>query len=1249
MHQPLRPKCFVSASSLALLTASVILTPSYVIATNESASVIPGEVVIKLVDDFPECAHCLLAQGRGFAQSTGRHILDQLRLKHGIHHIEPLFGGIHAAEQRRPAQRHGGRRSSADRDDLLRPQHIYLVRGRPGTAVESLATDLQRDPAVEWVEPNYIYRSNFHPTGVGHLAAPHMTNQDPAFPDLPDDPFLHSSGSWGQDFADLWGIFQIQAPAAWPISQGEGVIVAVVDSGLDIEHPDIAANVWSNDGEIPGNGIDDDGNGYVDDVYGWDFTTCVFRNENGICREPKSSGPDVRDFAGHGTHVAGIIAATGNNGVGIIGVAPQSLIMSVKGLDATGTGSGTELAEAVIYAAESGAHIINASWSGPPSNVIREAVTYVQDTFDVVFITGSGNDGVPIERGVSPANLLGVITTGSIAPDGQRSPFSNFGGSLDLMAPGGGDQRTDADPFAARSVLSLLSHDAVESDGFAATCHTRCALCEDGSRPIDAGEVECVANLCLEDELVCIEHGCYRQCLRCSNGIDPIPGMRECPFNDNSCVDEREVCPPGPWVVSPGYVRAHGTSMATAYVSGVAALICSFQPSFNRHQVRQALRKSARGGSTSAWDPLLGYGTVDAPGALEADELPIAEIQSPRNRVKLWERDFPIQITGLAAGGGLPLSDWQLVLREGQNGTPISLATGNTDDEGILLTLTMDGNPVLARGRRYTLELHVTDMAGNTAFDTATFLIPNPRYAAVPLANPVDAGISQISLSASGERLALRWSPRDPPPQPPTAIQLYELPSRHRRSLVPGVSPVLSPDGNTLFYTTNTEWIFHHLLTGIESRFSDPTGPLSGLVRDRKFLDEPGRTLAFIGRVHSTGATQLFEFDTLLGQLSQLTHVPAGTYPEFTLLNMSHDGQKLAFTANVPLDPTAILPTGTGIQPQYAVFLYNRQTEQIRQLTNRNGDGPPIYPDQSPAISGSGSHIAFHSSAGLTVMDLATEHSEIILPPQNGAILPMLSEDGSLVAFAAELDLDPEVMNEDLSPEVFLMDLHTQQVSQVTDRIDFPYWPYEMTMDATGSVFAAHGALGPGIGGVNPGDGILLQTRYPNHAPILDAPTYIVAPEGRVTQVLLRATDPDDDPITFWVQRIPAFTGIADNPGRLRDLARSYLTENGDGSATLEFHPRFNEAGTYPLRIAAFDGVGGIDVVDTTLVIEDTQPEGDADCDGKLTTDDVGVLVHALFNATYAATCPTTDTNADGRVLANDVTALIVKLSLDAP
>src|SRR3989338_3200623 len=157
-------------------------------------------------------------------------------------------------------------------------------------------------------------------------------------------------------FALQWGIDAINAEEAWAFNQGDGIVAAIIDTGLDFLHPDIQSNIWLNTDEVAGNGIDDDGNGRIDDYRGWDF----YYNDN-----------NPTDDHGHGTHVAGIVAAAQNNSQGIAGVAPQSKIMALKVLDSFGGGIISTVLSAINlairYAADQGADLINMSLGLSPS------------------------------------------------------------------------------------------------------------------------------------------------------------------------------------------------------------------------------------------------------------------------------------------------------------------------------------------------------------------------------------------------------------------------------------------------------------------------------------------------------------------------------------------------------------------------------------------------------------------------------------------------------------------------------------------------------------------------------------------------------------------------------------------------------------------------------------------------------------------------------------------------------------------
>ena len=243
-------------------------------------------------------------------------------------------------------------------------------------------------------------------------------------------------------FNDLWGLHNIgqgggtvdadiDAPEAWCKQHGDrDIVVAVLDTGVDYTHSDLAPNIWTNLGEIPGNGVDDDHNNYTDDVQGYDF-----HNNDG--------DPDDDSSDGHGTHVAGTIGAVGNNNLGVIGVSPEVSLMALKVLDANGDGFTTNAIEAIRYAVDNGANIINASFSHPPGtppNPLFDVVLGIANSNNVLFVASAGsdtnnNDVTPIY----PANYNrpNVISVAATDRDDNLAAFSNFGATtVDLGAPG---------------------------------------------------------------------------------------------------------------------------------------------------------------------------------------------------------------------------------------------------------------------------------------------------------------------------------------------------------------------------------------------------------------------------------------------------------------------------------------------------------------------------------------------------------------------------------------------------------------------------------------------------------------------------------------------------------------------------------------------------------------------------------------------------------------------------------------------
>lgn len=228
-------------------------------------------------------------------------------------------------------------------------------------------------------------------------------------------------------YAAQWNMRIIQAPAAWDITTGSRqVVIAVLDTGISLTHPDLQANLWQNTGEIAGNGLDDDGNGYVDDRWGWNFV---------------SSTPNPDDDHWHGTHVAGIAGAVGNNAIGVTGTAWQVQLMAVKFLDRNGQGTFLGMLQAMRYAANNGARVLNLSvsvdgeLSAEERRLLNETVSYVKSN-GAVMVAASGNAGASMPA--YPARHPDIMAVGASTASDERWWLSNYGPGLDLLAPGAG-------------------------------------------------------------------------------------------------------------------------------------------------------------------------------------------------------------------------------------------------------------------------------------------------------------------------------------------------------------------------------------------------------------------------------------------------------------------------------------------------------------------------------------------------------------------------------------------------------------------------------------------------------------------------------------------------------------------------------------------------------------------------------------------------------------------------------------------
>ena len=323
-----------------------------------------------------------------------------------------------------------------------------LVTLPDGWDVDSAVEWYGSQVGVEYAEPDYMWYA------IENIPAPSTKSLEDMVNSLsavtPNDP----------RFGEMWGLnntgqssgladADIDAPEAWSITKGtDTLIVGVIDTGMQTAHPDLAGNMWVNPGETAGDGVDNDGNGFVDDVHGWDF-----RNDD-------ASVYDDASIDSHGTHVAGTIGAVSNNGVGITGIAWNVKIMSLKFLH--NGGSTSDAIDAIQYAIDNGAHMTTNSWGGGGSSTALQDAIKASGDAGMLFLAASGNsaldaDQTPMYPAAYPQE--NIISVNSTDRNDQLSSFSNYGlTSTDLGAPGSSILSTvPADGYASYSGTSMAT------------------------------------------------------------------------------------------------------------------------------------------------------------------------------------------------------------------------------------------------------------------------------------------------------------------------------------------------------------------------------------------------------------------------------------------------------------------------------------------------------------------------------------------------------------------------------------------------------------------------------------------------------------------------------------------------------------------------------------------------------------------------------------------------------------------------
>ncbi len=328
---------------------------------------------------------------------------------HNVYGMQPLFS---QAKNRVVA--------NSDRVGLNR---VFVLQVAESTDIENLAQAMRMNPAVEYAEPDYLVPADIVPNDTRYGQQQHLP--------------------------------QIKAPEAWDIARGNSnIVVAIIDTGTDWNHPDLADNIWTNSGEIAADGLDNDGNGFIDDTRGWDFV------DNATNPAPGEDGDnpdnDPMDFNGHGTHCAGLAGAVTDNNVGIAAISWNVTIMPLRigyhNTSGNGVGSSSSMSQAFVYAADNGAHIASLSF-GNSAPVLDGA--YYAFLNDVVVIASAGNDNT------APASALPnapfAVSVAALDERDRKASYSSFGEAVRVSAPGG-DQ-----PGGRAGILSTVFNDSYAS------------------------------------------------------------------------------------------------------------------------------------------------------------------------------------------------------------------------------------------------------------------------------------------------------------------------------------------------------------------------------------------------------------------------------------------------------------------------------------------------------------------------------------------------------------------------------------------------------------------------------------------------------------------------------------------------------------------------------------------------------------------------------------------------------------------
>jgi len=372
---------------------------------------VKGEVLVKFKDEVQ-----VETSFKSGIAKTGISSVDKVLEPYQTEAIEKVFK--ETREQRSRKSTRTIRDFKGKEIEVPALFNIYKLKFDTIWDAKQIIEELEKDENIEFAEPNYlVYSNEIMENGILPDTPPVYTPLPSTTEDrdtYPNDPLYQDGSQWYLD--------AINAPAAWDSVTGDTTqIIAIIDTGVDWDHPDLDDNIWTNWNEIPNNGIDDDNNGFIDDTRGWDY----INNDN-----------DPNDDNSHGTHVAGIAAAEGNNGIGMCGVAWNALIMPVKMLQSSGSGNSSDFASAIEYASDNGATILNMSLgsygnSGTVENALINA--YVNS----VLVAAAGNDGLCICSDCIPCGNMYPAAYPFVLGVKCEGGFSNTdpSGSIDFTYP----------------------------------------------------------------------------------------------------------------------------------------------------------------------------------------------------------------------------------------------------------------------------------------------------------------------------------------------------------------------------------------------------------------------------------------------------------------------------------------------------------------------------------------------------------------------------------------------------------------------------------------------------------------------------------------------------------------------------------------------------------------------------------------------------------------------------------------------